>query len=58
MGIITRPICYHIYVYMYHIYVSYVCYGLFAPPLDVTGRLWSVFVAISGHLLYCFTLNG
>ena len=32
-----------------------VCHGLFACPLGVIGRLWSVIVAIPGHLLYYFT---
>ena len=31
-----------------------VCHGLFALPLGVIGRLWSVIVVLPGHLLYYF----
>ena len=32
-----------------------VCYGLFALPLGVIGRLCSITVAIHGHYLYSFS---
>ena len=33
------------------------CHDLFAPPLGVIGRLCSVIVALSVHLLYYFEFN-
>ena len=50
-------------VWLWHFQVSfliflYTCsyhHGLFAFPLGVIDRLWSVIVAIPGHLLYYFT---
>ena len=32
----------------------YLCHGLFFLPLGIIGRLLSVIVTISGHLLYNF----
>ena len=31
-----------------------VCHGLFALPLDVIGRLWSVILALPGNFLYYY----